>query len=587
MIFAHIAIGTSALLIGSWIGVLSASLLAPLNNSFTAIIWCLPMMCAALALAAAPLTRNMVRRFKFFNAVALFLFLATLLFRTVNLGWGEFQGDEARALLLAEQIITGQPEKIFTHRKGPGEILTAASTLLTVGPDSEALLRFPFAVAGVALLCAIAGIVSAISSPWLGLLAFFLAAQDGVLLGFSRIIQYQMPMLLFSATGWLLIVTGVWRSYPIWVGIFFGASLLCHYDAIFLVGPALLLIIFQAYKNIALRRPAIFMCLACALLTVSFYLPFFCSENFAQTQAYLTARATSTRLPTLNFWRWFNTWQMYSGSVASIALGLALILAITFSLNSGPLIVGGALACGAALWLLPFSIPVLIQIAVFVAGSLIILKSLRGHQRLAFIVLLMPFFIFGFWFARPNTHFLITAPPLIIFICYIANELRPRPKLLFASIIIFGLAFSLNHQRTLFLRQALERPKLRADVVEFGMNHRTGLKAASEFLADKGLNLAVYTNDDYLVANWYLRKHAALNVAEILAPDLFIEIQKPREPSARLAARDNYTLIGRVFVSDNSSNKKRAADIFFKKSLLDLKTIPAGQPAERIYEDEN
>ena len=79
-------------------------------------------------------------------ALALLLLAAGWL-RLANLGYAEFQGDEARAMLLAQELgRSGSPEAILQHKKGPIELLLPAP-----GPRlndlSERTARLPFALA--------------------------------------------------------------------------------------------------------------------------------------------------------------------------------------------------------------------------------------------------------------------------------------------------------------------------------------------------------------------------------------------------------------------------------------------------------
>ncbi len=539
MIFAKLAIGIGAALIGAWIGTLAAALLQIPGTEAAFSIGG-----ALIALTYAPwgniesnLLHDNERMPRSNFLLPLVVVIAAFTFRLENLGWGEFQGDEARAMLLAEKVTTGSPEVLFSHRKGPGEILTAAAAINTFGSDSEFAMRLPFAISGIAALAAIAAVVTVLASPWLGILGFIVGLQDGVLLGFSRIVQYQMPMLLLCGCGWIMITTGAWRRYSCWLGLFFGAALLCHYDAVFLVAPGLVLCGYWALNRESSVQPFIVACFTTGLICLAFYVPFVLSTSFDETNRYLLARASSTPLPKFNFPRWFNTWSIYSGWIASICIP-----------------------------------------ALFLLGIIYRRKAYLGRQIFIAVVWSIPLIVFGFFFAKPNTHFLIATPALIVSLCLLfqSNSRRSasRPwNVIVYCVAIFSLIGSIKHQRELFFAQRLGRPNLRRSVVEFGFNHRTGLRAAAQFLRNKNLTGSAVTNDDPLVANWYLRANSK-HPTDNHAPELALIVQRPREPTAtNLPIHTTYSLVGRVFV-----HNERTLDIFRHNAMISDQMTP-----ERIY----
>lgn len=542
MIFAAIALGCGSALIGSWIGTLAAALL---NIHGTEAAF--SIIGALIALSFGPWEKIFsysdlkgACASSWHIILTCLLLCATMMLRLENLGWGEFQGDEARAMLLAEKVIGGSPDVLFSHRKGPGEILTAAGAIGAYDSNSEFAMRLPFAIAGVAALAGIAAIVTILSSSWLGILAFIIALQDGILLGFSRIVQYQMPMLLFCACGWILILVGAWKRHPSWLGLFFGAALLCHYDALFVVAPGVILCGYLALNRRRSRLPFILATFLTIALTAVFYVPFVLSSSFAETSAYLTARAASSPLPTFNFPRWFMTWSIYSGWTISLVIPAIFILGLVLSLAGG-------------------------------------LEKCAKKDFVALVVWIIPLAIFGFVFSKPNTHFLIATPAIIVSLCLLVRRM-PRRFALAAAIAVTGsLIGSVAHQQKLFFAERTGRPQLRASVVEFGFSHRTGLHAAVAFLRERKLTGSFATNDDPLVAQWYLRanrpSYIPSRLPELL-PDIALFLQKPREPtSTSLPIRTKYSLIGRVFVKN-----ERAVDIFQLNDSISEGLIP-----ERIY----
>jgi hypothetical protein len=84
-------------------------------------------------------------------AVALLLIvLVGAVFRLVNVGYSEFDGDEIKALLPAAMAIEGEPAALFENRKkGPGEILVPLLVWRLTGLVTEQTARLPFAIAGL------------------------------------------------------------------------------------------------------------------------------------------------------------------------------------------------------------------------------------------------------------------------------------------------------------------------------------------------------------------------------------------------------------------------------------------------------
>ncbi len=75
----------------------------------------------------------------------LILALAAVL-RLTNLGYAEFHGDEARAILRAAAVVQGYDDVLFLHKKGPAEILIPTAIFAALGNITETTARLPFAI---------------------------------------------------------------------------------------------------------------------------------------------------------------------------------------------------------------------------------------------------------------------------------------------------------------------------------------------------------------------------------------------------------------------------------------------------------
>jgi hypothetical protein len=187
------------------------------------------------------------------------LLLLAAVFRFVHLGYSEFQGDEALAMIAAAEALEGHEDALFLRGKGPGEVLLPMLLWRLTGTVNEAIARLPFAIAGLLLILTLYLLARRLfveessSRGRAALLAAGLLALNGFMVAFSRIVQYQVLVLWMSSLA--LLCAWQWRTGPgrrwRWAalsGAFLGAGLLAHYDAV-LVAPAL------AYLAVTPGRP--------------------------------------------------------------------------------------------------------------------------------------------------------------------------------------------------------------------------------------------------------------------------------------------------------------------------------------------
>ena len=179
------------------------------------------------------------------------------LLRFPGLGYAEFQGDEARAMLRAAEVIEGFDGSLFAHRKGPTEILLPAVPYVLSGRIDEAAARLPFAFANFCGLFALGLLGWRWFGPLAGWVAAMLLALDGYLIAFSRIVQYQSIVFLMVVLVLLILqrlVLDAERPSPVGTGIptpsvgtriapyltlasfLLATGLLSHYEAILVVG---------------------------------------------------------------------------------------------------------------------------------------------------------------------------------------------------------------------------------------------------------------------------------------------------------------------------------------------------------------
>ncbi|NJK82292.1 MAG: phospholipid carrier-dependent glycosyltransferase, partial [Chloroflexaceae bacterium] len=234
--------------------------------------------------------------------LALLVLAATL--RLPFLGSAEFQGDEARAMLLAMGIRHGQDDLLLLHRKGPLEALLPALPLVATGQVNEWTARLPFTLAGIGTVLGAYLLAERLfprrSIGWqAGLVAALTLALDGFLIAFSRIVQYQSIVLLMS-TGAVLCAWQAAQGAPHprrWLTVsaaLAAVALLAHYDGIYVLPVLVWLALWTAWQQG--RQPAVWLrllwlpALMGAGLLASFYIPFFTHEQFGGTIGYLSER---------------------------------------------------------------------------------------------------------------------------------------------------------------------------------------------------------------------------------------------------------------------------------------------------------
>lgn len=228
------------------------------------------------------------------------ILLVAIGLRFVNLGYSEFQGDEALAMLAAAEALSGHETALFLRAKGPGEVLFPMALWRLTGTTTEALARLPFALATLGAILTIYLIGKNLGgSKMAGWWAAGFFAANGFMVAFGRIVQYQALVVWFSSLAFLLLL--YWRQtghhrLALMSGLLLGSGLLAHYDAI-LVLPALIWLLswppagvrWRATANRLFQGGGWFM-LGLALTTLPFYLPYSLDPQLSRTGDYVSQR---------------------------------------------------------------------------------------------------------------------------------------------------------------------------------------------------------------------------------------------------------------------------------------------------------
>ncbi len=290
-------------------------------------------------------------------AGALVLLALGGLLRFANLGYPDYQGDEARAALRAAAVIQGYDDVLMLHKKGPTEILLPTALYSLTGTLTEQTARLPFAIAGLTALFAVWLLGGRLFGPLAGWLAALFVLLDGYFIGFARIVQYQSVVLLMSLLAVLVLVRLVQRpqalaAYLSLAALFLATGILSHYEGALAALPAAYLLGLLFWRERARAREIAGAALVAAavggLLLAAFYLPYITNERFAATYTYLTDRRIGSSFPYNNLADVFTRTTLYSTTYAVLLLiGLTVAGMVRAFLRGYGRVLGSVLAVAA------------------------------------------------------------------------------------------------------------------------------------------------------------------------------------------------------------------------------------------------
>ncbi len=254
--------------------------------------------------------------------------LVAALLRLPNLGYSDFQGDEARAMLRASEVIQGYPSALVIHKKGPLEILVPTGLYAVQQRINEAQARLPFALAGLLGIAVVYLLGWRMFGAVAGWVAAMLLAVDGYLVGFARIVQYQSFVFLMSA----LVVLALYRqatstrprpAFLLAAGLFFVGGLYAHYEALWVVIPGLYLLWVYGRRTgdwrglwRALWGPALLV----VGLLAAFYIPFLLDARWGQTARDVFGNRIGSSFPYNNLVDFFERTTLYSSTYQVILM---------------------------------------------------------------------------------------------------------------------------------------------------------------------------------------------------------------------------------------------------------------------------
>lgn len=329
---------------------------------------------------------------------ALVLAAVGVLFRFTNLGYADFQGDEARAALRAAAVIQGYEDVLLLHKKGPTEILLPTLVYALTGHLNELTARLLFAIANFVALFAVWLLGWRLFNPLTGWIAAMLLALDGYFIGFAHIVQYQSVVFLMSIVGVLIVHRLVIEprrvtAYLTLAAIFLATGLLSHYEGVLAALPMTYLLGVLVWRNRSDWRALLGATLIAGLVggavLALFYGPYVLNPRFAATYQYLTDRRIGGSPPYNNLVDVFMRTTLYSTTYYVLLVIAAMLVGMVRVYRRGChwLLAGAASLLLVAVIALSFLRPAWLQLgerdwAVIPFALLIALVIVSPRQRI-------------------------------------------------------------------------------------------------------------------------------------------------------------------------------------------------------------
>jgi 4-amino-4-deoxy-L-arabinose transferase-like glycosyltransferase len=523
------------------------------------------------------------------------LVLVAAFFRLGNLGYSEFQGDEARALLMAAGVVRGEDDILFLHRKGPMEVLLPAAFYALHGTTDELTARLPFALASLTGLVSVYVLIRRLfprrdlAAP----VAVGLLAVDGYLVAFGRIVQYQsLVFLMMALAAWCSCAwsRGGDRVLGWLAALFLAVGMLAHYEAIAVAPFVIWLFCARARREgWPLRRwaqQALVPGLVLAVVVGAFYVPYIRHPHFAATAQYITGERVGGELLYNNLSDFFWRATFYNSTYYIVFLILGLLALVIYRLYAsllpaflgvaGPVIFAAGMVVAAFspkmlvigelnLALLPFAV----AMAALIASS-----RVTAEFKATFLWFGLPCLVALFLTRKPKNHIYLLFPAWATLVgvavsgFVAAFDRRVERSLWMARIqrivLILGgvglLAVFGYYIHVVFVRHTpnylqgypAARPSfyltIHGDqlprVGYFGFPHRSGWKAVGALYAQGVLQGSYGSNEEPLITSWYTRGAA-------WCPDGadYYFITSPIQDAVPIPVddiRDEHYLLGRV-----------------------------------------
>ncbi len=385
--------------------------------------------------------------------------------RFINLGYSDFQGDEVSA----QNYLFGEERLIpflLSRTIGPMQYIIsymANAVAVVTDTNEEFFVRLPFAVAGILSIFVQYKLCRKFFFEETALISTTLISISGLYIAFSRIVQYQSFVILFS-----LITVYAFLSYLqdhnrkklIYIGLFAGIGLLFHYDSLSFVLPIYIVMFLQDSTIKKKVTDLSYLTTPFVALVSVFYLPFFLQPNFRSTLLYLANERIRSEFNYDSLYYSVKLMSIYHPKeYLMVFLAFTALLMFHLLRNSTTIIQKSVLVLGVfaivARFCNVFANTALIYISVifgFVYLALLFWKrSDRKESTSEFFVtiwFLFTFITYGLLFQKPLTHiYNFLTPVLILFGIVYANSMQSTKRIFAIITALVGLiSISFNHQ---------------------------------------------------------------------------------------------------------------------------------------------
>lgn len=484
---------------------------------------------------------------KHFKVILLFILTISIFFRLANLGYSNFQGDEVSA----QNFLFGeQPLKDFLLTRGipPGQYLVSlVANNVFQNTDPHFRVRLPFSLAGIGVL-----IFIFILQKEKSIIALTLCGLSGLLIAFSRIVQYQSFIMLFGIANIFLINKYTEEKRDVYI---FGASIisavaiLFHYDSLSYIIPiSLFLLLNKDFKGLFKYIVPII------LMSSFFYIPFISRAEFLKTWGYLTKKRISSNLSYDALKYSTLILSIYHSREYLVVLGASILLYVITKMKTSSkterllittnvILILARTLLGVRNNFLMYS-----SVVAFITYILIYIKDRFNTKD--FILTELWFFIsflfYGLVFQMPLTHIYTFLLPLFI---VISQTLHKNRVLTISLILLTISSISFNYQA--FLNTESEYPWQTKNYL-FGSMPKAiseGKKISGIFgfpyyrdwqeiervgkdLKKQG-KINYYSNEKYRISKYYLQGIRW----DSEYPDYYIHIESPQSLSDSLAPK--------------------------------------------------
>ncbi|GIV69751.1 glycosyltransferase family 39 protein [Caldilinea sp.] len=476
--------------------------------------------------------------------------------RLKNLGYSEFQGDEAKMIMQAIGVLHGQEEVLFLHRKGPAEVLVPAVTFAFTSSMTELTARIPFFFLHFLFISIVVLFGKRIGGSWVGWLAAMLLAVDGMHVGLGRIVQYTGFIYLMSAATvyTMLELKQHHEKFPdlsnsdisrmlLFASIFASVGLLAHYEGALIIFPSAY-ILWRLYKEgVHWKRllQSLIAPLSFAFVILgSFYIPFLTNPQIIATAEYFNSAVVglgSTLYNNLSdFWQRSILYTAAPVIVFALAF-LVLAIVLPFWRAGGKVYqtVAG-LVILVSVWLVFHPSPLIVQGAdlSLIAHLVLICAAVAApyttvYPRMLWLWFAPVWVLAIFVFKDPGLHYYDFYLPWMLLVALTFNNLRLTASSKIGQSTVNGIAVlflllvfatgfyyaqrvfvehdpevvrNWRHQSVLPSWLAITDPE---NIPKMGMPHKSGWKTVGVLYEDNLLQGSYASNMRRWITDWYTR----------------------------------------------------------------------------------